>query len=90
MSHNRQTSRQQIGNGRIERRRRRLDVLFSTEVADDIHHTDFSDAPAIVDETLVGDGLEVVAVVAVPNADVGFAGGFEYGEGVADGGGDGE
>lgn len=76
---------QQNSDRRIKCRRRRLEVIFFTEVADDVHHADFSDAAAVIDEWLGG-----LVVVAGPNADVGIVGGLECGEGVADSGGDSE
>lgn len=67
---------EQNRNGGHECRRRRQEVVFFTEVADDINHADFSDAAAVIDNDFIGYG---VVVVACPDTDMGILGGLKGG-----------
>lgn len=80
----------QDGNGGFKSRRRRFEIFVFAEVADDIYHTNFADAAAIVMIRITGGGGGgggADGVIAGPDADELVIGGFNSGESVGDGGG---
>lgn len=78
--------RNQYRNRGLERRRRSQQILFSTEMANDVNHRNLPDASAVI------DGVVFVwrGVVTVPYADAAVVGVSDGGDGVGEGGGDGE
>lgn len=85
--------RQEIRERSFKSSRRREQILMVAEKADDINHADFANAPALTATTVDSDGAGSRfgrRVVAIPYADGCVVGVFESGQGVGDGGRDGE